>query len=577
MDQVMKLNLHKVEKYTSVLSTPGSQPMPPVSPRISPPSNIEQAFRFMKKHQLAQLNIILNAGVDNLRIAMDEGGTPMLHYAVFCGSIPIVKAVLDCKQCGDINHRDQQGRTPLHVASQEGLHDMLLVLLSEYNAAVNVQDLLHKTPVHAAAEGAYTNCLETLIEHGADINVQSLTGSTPLHSASEASRLNTARMLIKNSAMLNVRDAEGFTPLLISTKRGDAEIVRLFLENGANVHIQDSNGFTPLMHACVEGQEEIVDLLLQYGADPNDRDDNGMSALHCACLNGSVPILDRLLLACTQSEKGAGAAGGAHIVDSSGRNLVFSAASQGNCVCVSDLLKRGVSATATDEFGLNALQIASMNGELGCVDVLLNHKESPIDVNAGDENGLTALHFAAQQGQIEVAQLLLDHGADVTVTTHSGNTPLQLAIEEGHQQLARYLAQHHQLRLLSEQRNPNSDQARSFLSSANEDTTEDTSENSHGESSDEEFSEDDRLRAAARISPQKSAASAKARNVCGADKDKLCSEFRHVESVILQELVPGQTVSNLTRQTVKTLLDRFGELLRDSQCIVEKKEAGQSS
>ena len=57
--------------------------------------------------------------------------------------------------------------------------------------------------------------------------------------------------------------------------------------------------------------------------------------------------------------------------------------------------------------------------------------KSPILVFAKDEDGWTPLHWAARWGHTEVAQALLEAGADVNAKNELGQTPLDMAAEEG--------------------------------------------------------------------------------------------------------------------------------------------------
>ncbi|NIN67511.1 MAG: ankyrin repeat domain-containing protein, partial [Anaerolineae bacterium] len=54
----------------------------------------------------------------------------------------------------------------------------------------------------------------------------------------------------------------------------------------------------------------------------------------------------------------------------------------------------------------------------------------------------TPLHKAAFGGNVELARLLLERGADVAAMTDDGRTPLDIAIERGHAELADVLRRH---------------------------------------------------------------------------------------------------------------------------------------
>jgi hypothetical protein len=65
------------------------------------------------------------------------------------------------------------------------------------------------------------------------------------------------------------------------------------------------------------------------------------------------------------------------------------------------------------------------------------------DINAWDRNRTeTPLHVASRQGHAVVAQLLLEHGADVMAKSEHERTPLHLASMYGHVEAARVLLEH---------------------------------------------------------------------------------------------------------------------------------------
>jgi uncharacterized protein len=63
------------------------------------------------------------------------------------------------------------------------------------------------------------------------------------------------------------------------------------------------------------------------------------------------------------------------------------------------------------------------------------------DVNARQADDFSPLHGAAQNGQLEMAKLLLARDAEVNAKG-GGRTPLVIALEQRHQDVADLLRQH---------------------------------------------------------------------------------------------------------------------------------------
>lgn len=97
-----------------------------------------------------------------------------------------------------------------------------------------------------------------------------------------------------------------------------------------------------------------------------------------------------------------------------------------------------------DAVPVEPLEFAAQSGDLAEAKVALN---DGADVNAlatawsqmtGVE-GYRVLHVAAEQGHLPIVELLLNLGADASVQTADGRTPLDLAQANGHTQIAELL------------------------------------------------------------------------------------------------------------------------------------------
>ena len=79
-----------------------------------------------------------------------------------------------------------------------------------------------------------------------------------------------------------------------------------------------------------------------------------------------------------------------------------------------------------DKAGENALMLASLNGDLGLVKLLID-KGAEVS-----KKGWAPLHYAATNGQDAVVKVLLDHDAYIDTASPNGTTPLMMAARGNH-------------------------------------------------------------------------------------------------------------------------------------------------
>ena len=173
--------------------------------------------------------------------------------------------------------------TPLHSAALHGDLEVVQKLI-EYYADVSAEDDQGRTPLYVASEGRNLkrcSVLHLLLEHGADIDARADDGQTPLHNASAFGALEVARLLVERGADVNARAEDGRTPLhkALASYRVSLELVQMLLEHGADVNARAINGRTPLHEAVYSGGLKVVRLLLERGADVTAEDDNGVTPL----------------------------------------------------------------------------------------------------------------------------------------------------------------------------------------------------------------------------------------------------------------------------------------------------------
>jgi ankyrin repeat protein len=243
------------------------------------------------------------------------------------------------------------------------------------------------------------------IRAGADVNAPQLDGTRPLHWAVYQVDHELVEALLARGAEVNVRNVFGATPLAEAAKLGDPRLVKMLLDGGADAEGATPEGETALMLAIKLSHLPVVELLLSAGANVNavERSHNQTPLMWAAAASKHAPEMVRMLLA-----KGADVRPRARFNDWDSQ------------------ISSEPRAQYRPVGGLNALHYAAREGCYACVAALLD-AGAPIDIPTPE--GVTALMLAIDNGHNEVAKLLLDRGANPHLWDWWGRTALYLAVD----------------------------------------------------------------------------------------------------------------------------------------------------
>ncbi|KAI1145176.1 ankyrin repeat-containing domain protein [Nemania diffusa] len=124
----------------------------------------------------------------------------------------------------DPNCKDDNGRSPLHLAASSGLPKMVERLVNA-GANVNLPDFDEKTPLFSVLlrsdqeeQDAITN---TMILHGANVDKADIRGRRVLHVVAQSGTLDQLRMFLFLAKNKRPVDDEGKTPLQYATESGN--------------------------------------------------------------------------------------------------------------------------------------------------------------------------------------------------------------------------------------------------------------------------------------------------------------------------------------------------------------------
>lgn len=375
-----------------------------------------------------------------------------LLSAAEAGDIGRARAYLAAR--ADVNAVDADGTTALHWSVRRQLTALTTQLLRA-GAAADEANRLGVRPLHLAIANADEGTVELLLAAGADPDSTDAAGETCMMMAIRVRNLPVLRALVDRGAKVGLAETGyGQTPLMFAAREGLAPAVKLLLERGARVDVQTRKGVEPsfrlpgtnsgskgagivrggwpargerdpvpgaktaLLYAARDDHADVVRLLLDAGANIEQADANGETPLLMALINGALDSANLLV------ERGANV----RASDWYGQTPLFAAVDLRNLDVAGPTRDNGVDRQA-------ALEL---------IRVLLAKKP---DVNARtreslpqrrwitrlgslswvDFTGQTTFLRAALAGDVAVMRLLLEHGADPSLATDNGTTPLMAA------------------------------------------------------------------------------------------------------------------------------------------------------
>lgn len=290
--------------------------------------------------------------------------TPMIR-AVMKNDIGAIKRLI--KQGEDINESDENGSTPLLVASDYGYQKIIKYLIEECNVDIDKVDNDGDNPLMVASFKGHLNIVRYFVEEcKMDINHRNNDGETPLIQASAQGNLEVVKYLVEHGAKVNDRINYGHTTLMGASICGHLEVVKYLVENKiekADINLVSNDGSTAMIGASIRGHSEIVKYLTEHGANVNKGDINGFTPLIRAAGSGMMEVIKFLV------EKG------------------------------------NVNIDQQDKRGFTALILASAFGHIDVVKYLVEKKA---DINITERRGLTSIDVADMFGQKNIVKYLKD-------------------------------------------------------------------------------------------------------------------------------------------------------------------------
>jgi ankyrin repeat protein len=330
----------------------------------------------------------------------------------------------------------------VHAAYWSLPEDVELILNHGGDAMINTQDSFFGYPINKAAAHDRWETFNILLRHGADVNIGK--NNVPLQNICHNPKY------IK--ALLDAGADTSKCPRILKdcAFHRQADTIRVLVEHGkmdVNTVAPDDK-HTALTCAAEYSRDECLDLLIELGADPNLTGREGKSALWWAA--GNPKAVEKLLAAGADATKfpdiipranelknleslrlflNAGAK------PTQNPNLLINAVAAKNVEAIKMLLDHGADINARDKESNFAVYKAVAEKNFEITELLINRGA---DINmawTGYWEGWTPLMKACRLGDIDIARMLMKHGADVEAVTKDGKTPMDIAAENGHDEI----------------------------------------------------------------------------------------------------------------------------------------------
>jgi ankyrin repeat protein len=279
---------------------------------------------------------------------------------------------------------ERLGWTRLHIVAAMGLAEVARHFVTNV-APLDTVDLFGKSAVAVAMDRQHPDVAEILVHAGAEVDIFSATGQTVLITAVGRGHLDFARKILTSSEatapwskiFTKPRKDSKDLRLLLAALDNDIAIVKKICERSKVA--DDPMAATALLLSADCGHRDIMKLLLAAAVPVGSHDAEGRTALHRAARRNDKAMAEMLL---------------SHSAD----------------------------VDVTSVFGLTAWSevVASPEHE-DMVKLLVAHAT---DINVADQDGVSTLYIAAAGGHLGLVSKLLAVGADASIRTRFGWTPL---------------------------------------------------------------------------------------------------------------------------------------------------------
>jgi len=381
----------------------------------------DKATELLQKRDTAGFLDVLEREIGGKVNIVNSKGDPLLLVAATLGNIEAVRQIILAG--ADVNEKNAFTKdTALLRALYYTDNSEIARLLVYAGADINAVNNYGHSPMFLALEKQRGDLVDLFLSSGVS---EGLNGEYLFRACAKKNYMGVLAML-KGGIDPNISNEKGNTPLIISSSLGDLPSVRDLLAYRADTNAANNDGNTPLIYAARYNQPQVVRELLkpqtmQAPVDVNAQNNQGQTALYWAASKGYVDIVKRLLAADAD----------ATIAANDGL-IPYAVAKQKKRTAVLPWFEKNLTEVKNSVIEQdNAELIAQAKAEGR---ELPSAQEETAAITDAD------IFKAAQTGDLALARrVVAQNKAVVFDKNKEGDTPLLVAVQNGHEDMVDYL------------------------------------------------------------------------------------------------------------------------------------------
>ena len=245
---------------------------------------------------------------NNREKMMTDQSFENIFEAAKSGSVEDVKYFVETLGI-DVNAKNEDGWTPLHIAAYSHNSLEMLQLLVAQGADAHVINNKGETLLHTVAgrggvledysfQDVKIEFLKYLVSLGIDVNVKDEEGETLLHHAVlHDSDVEVLRYLVSQGADAKAKTKKGWTLLhSVAAYEPSEEILKYIVSQCIEGYTNNEDGENPLCRKKLDKYKiEILQYLVSHGHNINAKDKESKTLLHYAAKGVSIEIVQYLV------------------------------------------------------------------------------------------------------------------------------------------------------------------------------------------------------------------------------------------------------------------------------------------